>query len=185
MSVGSQERPGQGLGNPASVWALGGVIATLAFPIYRLTPRVQEAFESDLSAIHWVFAVFWLFFMFYTEAYRGFYLKFSPCTVARAWHLSVERSPLQVALAPLFAMGFFHGSLRRLLKSWILTIAILSFVLILRYVPQPWRGLVDLGVVLGLAAGTGTVLLEIGRAIKSGPSADPELPLARQSQTVT
>ena len=162
---------------PVVVWGLAGIVAILFSAVSRLYPKVEAAMNWDLTPMHWGFAVWWTVFMLYSEVYRGFYLRFSPCAVARAWHLGRHPRALHVVLAPLFCMGFFHGSRRRLVKSWVLSCLIVCFVLIAHSIPQPWRGLVDLGVVLGLIGGAGTVLWEAVRALRLGPQGDPELPV--------
>jgi len=157
-------------------WALGGVTAILAFAIFRLSSKVAGAFAQDLSAGHWVFAVLFTLFMLYSEAWRGFHKKFSPRTVARAVHVSGSGSPLHQLLAPLFCMGYFHATKRRMIATWILTATIIGLVMTVRLLDQPWRGLVDLGVVVGLGAGILTLYVEAWRIDRGGDLVDPELP---------
>jgi uncharacterized membrane protein HdeD (DUF308 family) len=80
-----------------------------------------------------------------------------------------------VALAPLFCMGFFHGSRARLARSWLLTLGIVALVLGIRAMPQPWRGLIDAGVVVGLSWGSVSILVHAVRASR-GQLVDPQLP---------
>jgi hypothetical protein len=148
----------------------------LAFAILRLSPRVAEAFALELSTSHYVFAVGFTLFMLYSEAWRGFHKKFSPRAISRALHVSRQGRPLHRLLAPIFAMGYFHATKRRLIATWILTSVIVGFVLGLRLVEQPWRGLVDLGVVVGLGAGILTLYVEAWRIARGGEPVDPELP---------
>ena len=130
----------------------------------------------ELSSVHWGFAVVWCVFMLYTEAWRGFYKQFTPRMMSRALWVSSEGTPLQKAMAPLLSMGYFHAQRRRLLVTWILTATIVGFVLLMHRLPQPWRGLVDLGVVLGLSAGILTMIHEAWRVSRGGTPVDPELP---------
>ena len=174
--MSSHDRPLGVIGSLIMTWALGGVTAILAFAILRLSPRVAEAFALDLERGHYVFAVVFTLFMLYTEAWRGFHKKFSPRVVARALHLAQEGGLLHRVLAPLFVMSYFHATKRRIIATWILTAVIVGFVLAMRLLEQPWRGLADLGVVVGLGAGTLTIYVHAWRVARGGSPVDPELP---------
>lgn len=164
------------LGSVIMTWALGGVTAILAFAILRLSPRVAEAFALDLGRGHYVFAVVFTLFMLYSEAWRGFHKKFSPRVLSRALHLAHNGSTPHRVLAPLFVMSYFHSTKRRVIATWTLSAMIVGFVLLMRLLEQPWRGLADLGVVIGLGAGTLTLYTEAWRVARGGSQVDPELP---------
>ena len=155
---------------------ISGVIAVLGHAIIKLYPRMLEALSMELSPAHWTFAIAWTLFMAYSEGYRGFQLRFAPRVVARAWHLRSHPRVLHVLLAPAFCMGYFHASRKRLILSWSITAMIVCIVVCVRLVPQPWRGLVDLGVVVGLSWGCIALLAETIRAVRSGTEVDPQLP---------
>ena len=174
--MSSDRRPSLWAANIVLFWAVGGVVAVLSFPVARLSQKVVIALDMDLGTAHWVFAVFWVIFMLYTEAWRGFHKQFTPRTMSRALWVSQHGTPLQKLLAPLLSMGYFHATRRRLLGTWILTVCIVGFVLVIHLLPQPWRGLVDLGVVLGLSAGVLTMLVEAARISRGGEPVDPEVP---------
>jgi hypothetical protein len=174
--MNSQARPLGVMGTLVLAWSLSGVTAILALAIIRLSPKVAGAFAQDLSPLHWVFAIGFTLFMLYTEAWRGFHKKFSPRTIARAVHVSRDGSLLQRLLAPLFSMGFFHATKRRVIATWILTITIVTAVVLMHQLAQPWRGLIDLGVVVGLGAGIATLFVEALRVARGGAPVDPELP---------
>jgi len=161
---------------PLFAWGLGGVLCILLFAVVRLARVAWEASLLPWEPVHWAFLLFWLPFMAYSEGYRGFQKRFSPVVVARAWHLASERQLAHVALGPLFCMGFFYGSRRRLLTSWILTTAIVCFVVGARQLAPLWRGLVDMGVVVGLCWGMATILHSARQATRGGGLADPQLP---------
>ena len=59
----------------------------------------------------------------------------------------------RVIFAPLFAAGYFGGSRRERLGVCLGTAAILGLVGLVHRLDQPWRGIVDAGVVAGLAWG--------------------------------
>ena len=160
----------------AYVWGVGGVGASLVLGLSRLSPRTMEAFSMDLEPLHWAFAIAWTVFMAYAEGYRGFQGRFSPTVVARAVHLTRDPRPHHVLLAPVFCMGFFHGTRKRMILSWSLTAAIVCLVLFVHSLPQPWRGLIDLGVLVGLTWGIATILLFAFRATQTGTTHAPQLP---------
>ena len=53
---------------------------------------------------------------------------------------------------------------------------IVTLVLLVRLAPQPWRGIIDAGVVLGLGIGSASILYFVVRALRDGPPAPPDLP---------
>jgi hypothetical protein len=50
-------------------------------------------------------------------------------------------------------MGYFHAPKRRRITSISVTAGIIVLIILVRLLPQPWRGIVDAGVVVGLAWG--------------------------------
>jgi hypothetical protein len=156
-------------------WSLLGVLAVLADAILRLSPIALQALGSGLAATEWIFLAGWTAGMAFFEGYQGFHRRFAPVVVARAWHLAEHPRGWHVALAPLFCMGFFHGSRARLARSWLLTLGIVALVLGIRAMPQPWRGLIDAGVVVGLSWGSVSILVHAVRASR-GQLVDPQLP---------
>ena len=159
------------------VWALGGLLLTLVDPIYRLSLIALEGLtHPEVGPVHLAFAVAWSVFMVWAEGVRGFQRSFAPRSVARAF--AFARSPRRwiVPLAPLVAAGLVDATPRRLAASWGVVAAVVVMVLGIRTFPQPFRGLVDLGVALALAYGTAWI---VGHAVASllgrPPEIDPEL----------
>lgn len=150
-----------GAGHPMRVlgtigigWGLGGFLALLGSAMVRLTPMAAEAIQQpSLHPIHWAALGVWTAFMLYTEAYRGFHLAFAPRFGARMRHLFEHPSWWHVLLAPAYGMCLIHATPHRKRVAWGLVAAILCLVAAVRHVAQPWRGIIDFGVVLGLAAG--------------------------------
>lgn len=141
------------LGLVGALWGIAGVVLLISSAIYRMTPVAAEAFTYPLQWYHWLVAVVFLAFMLYSEGYRGFQRGFSPRVVARAHYLRQHPRTLHVVLAPLFCMGFFYATRRRQMTSILVTSAIVIAILTVRLVVQPWRGIIDLGVVAGLVWG--------------------------------
>lgn len=167
----------------AYYWALLGVIGLLASAIWRLTPRVVELADVALGPLHWLALAVFTPYMAYAEGYKGFHLNFAPRVVARALYLRERQSRhtqagalpefLATLLAPAFCMGYFHATRRRMLVSWLVSSAIVMLVLAVSRTPQPWRGIVDAGVVTGLAMGIASVLWHWLRAAGGSKPAVP------------
>jgi hypothetical protein len=141
------------MGICGAVWGLTGVLLLLGSAVYRLTPLAVKAFSYDFSWYHWLSLVLILLFMAYAEGYRGFQRGFSPRVAARALYLRKNPRLLHALFAPFFCMGFFHASRRRKITSFSVTSAIIVLIVSVRFLAQPWRGIIDAGVVLGLAWG--------------------------------
>jgi hypothetical protein len=56
-------------------------------------------------------------------------------------------------LAPFFCIGYFGAPRARRVASFALSAGILVLVVLVRRLDQPWRGIIDAGVVVGLAWG--------------------------------
>jgi hypothetical protein len=92
-------------------------------------------------------------------------------------YLASHPRPLHVALAPFFCTGLFHATRRRMIASWLLYAGIIALILAVRALDQPWRGMVDAGVVVGLSWGAVSILIYYVRALAGHPPAvSPELP---------
>jgi len=137
----------------ATIWAIIGLLALLAFACWRLSAYTIESFSMPLTWLHWVVFVAWTLFMAHGEGYKGFQLKFSPRFAARCKYLLTNATWLQTITAPLFCMAYFHSSKKRMIATWALTAMIVCFIFAFRLIPQPWKGLLDFGVVFGLAWG--------------------------------
>lgn len=166
------------IGAAAAAWGLLGAGALLLNAVIRLAPVALDAFVAHrLNAWHWLLALGSVVFMAYFEGYRGFQRGFSPRVVVRALHLARNPRPLHVILAPLFCMGLLHAPRRRLVASWILLVSIVAIVLLVRGLPQPYRGIVDAGVVVGLAWGVVSLGAFAWAAVAGrAPRVSPELP---------
>ncbi|HEY5717632.1 MAG TPA: hypothetical protein VIS52_04000 [Motiliproteus sp.] len=141
------------LGIVAASWGLGGTLAILGWAVYRLGLIGLETFSHTLSWYHWVVLVVWVLFMAHSEGYKGFQRGFSPRVAARIAYLKQHPTLLRTLLAPLFCMGFFGIQRRRQIVTFCLTLGIIGLVQLVSMLTQPWRGIVDIGVVVGLAWG--------------------------------
>ena len=134
-------------------WGIGGVLLLLMCAVMRLGPMALELTGMELQQIHWIALGISIVYMAYAEGYKGFHRAFAPRVVARASYLHAHPRPVHVMLAPVFCMGYIYATPRRKLLSFALTSMIIVLVLLVRLLPQPWRGIVDAGVVTGLVFG--------------------------------
>lgn len=148
----SETRPSVA-GLVGAVWGVAGFSLILLDAINRLARIAVSAFDAPLSIGHWLGLLVIVLVMAYTEGYRGFQKSFSPRTAARAFYLLRHPEPLAVIFAPLFCMGFFRATRKPLLFAWVGTTLIVMLIVALHATPQPWRGLIDVGVVVGLSWG--------------------------------
>ena len=139
-------------------WGIGGIVLLLTFAIYRLAPMALALEELPLSLVHWAALVCSILYMAYAEGYKGFHRGFAPRVVKRASYLREHPRLHHILLAPLFCMGYIHATKRRKFMSIGLSLMIVCFVLIARLLPQPWRGIVDAGVLTGLFMGIASIL---------------------------
>lgn len=155
----------------AYIWGVGGVLVLLGFAVYRLAPQAFSLLDIPLSLFHWAALIFSVVYMAYAEGYKGFHLAFAPRVVARAGYLYQNPRVDHILLAPLFCMGYIHATRKRQLVSIGLTLLIVGFVFVARQLPQPWRGILDAGVVVGLTLGMSSIVyFLINRHRKSAES---------------
>lgn len=157
-------------------WGVGGVLALLANAIVRLSPIAAEALTMELGALHWAVLAGWVAFMGYAEGWRGFHRRFSPRVVARAFHLGRRRRLGSALLAPAYCMSLFASTRRGTLVAWSLVVGISALVVLVRMTPQPWRGIVDAGVVIGLGVGSLSIGWHVLRSLRLGPQLPTDLP---------
>jgi len=167
-------------GQVGRAWGLLGVLVLLGQAIYRLGALALAALRSPLGPWQWAVLAAWTAAMVYGEGVRGFQRGFSPRVVARAWYLARHPHPVHVPLAPLYAMGLVHATRKRLVTSWALTTTMIGLVILMRFVSQPLRGIIDAGVVAGLIWGAVAILVFALRgALGRPPGVALDLPSAR------
>ncbi len=160
-----------------AVWGLSGVALLLGSAVYRLWPLAVEALTGPMLWYHWIVFILVLLFMAYAEGYRAFQLGFSPRVAARARYLRrLGRLP-DLIFAPLFCMAYFHAPKRRQTVSLSVTAGIIVLIILVRWLPQPWRGIIDGGVVVGLVWGLISLVIFGSQALTAGAFAySPEMP---------
>ena len=148
----------------ASLWGASGVAYILIKAIVRVLPIALEPFSKadgivPLTKFQLSSYILTCLFFAYAEGYKGFQLKFSPLVVARSFTIQPKSSPIHhLLLAPLYSMGLFHATKKRMIVSWCVTIGVATIVAAVKRMPYPWRNIVDAGVVVGLSWGTISIL---------------------------
>ena len=172
------------LGYFAVIWGLGGICLLIGSAIVRLGGIGLETFAYSLSPIQWVALFACVVFMGFAEGYRGFQQAWSPRVAARLLFLSNNVTPVRLLLAPLFCMGFFDIVKRRMIVTYSLTSGILVMVLLVHQLEQPWRGIVDLGVITGLIWGLASLFVFTYQAFFSSSfHYSPEMPTTEMPTT--
>ncbi len=166
------------LGVIAALWGFTGICLLFSSAIYRLSAMALEMPLDSFAWYHWLALVLCLLFMGFAEGYRGFQQNFSPRVAARIRYLKQHVTLPRALLAPVFCMGFFHAQRRRQIVTFCLTGGIIGLVLLVRLLEQPWRGIIDAGVVLGLTWGIVSLAVFTLRAFVSKDfNYSPETPV--------
>lgn len=168
-----------------ATWGVAWVSLLLGQAVWRLTPMAIEPWSEGMMSLgqQWIYAA-WLVANAYLEGYRGFQLRFSPRVVRRAAYLGKNPKPLWVILALPFCMSLFHANRRQLVVSWVFIGVLVLVVWWVRALPQPWRGIIDGGVVVGLVWGIGVIWWLFARYLTGQQVAPPEdLPLEKATQS--
>ncbi len=159
-------------------WGVVGVLALLGQAIFRLGERALQVSAHDLTTVQAAALAMWVSFSLYGEGYRAFQLRFSPRVVARALVAGRSANLLHALLAPAFCMSLFHATRRGLIVAWGTVVMVVCLVMIVSRLPQPWRGIIDAGVVLALLWGALAIVAFFIKALASGepPKVDTALP---------
>jgi hypothetical protein len=164
-----------------ALWGLGGLVYLLCHALNRLTPLALEPWQTgDLLWWQAVIYVAWVALNAWAEGYRGFQKHFSPRFVDRITQLTTDwqspsRSSVRNALlAPMYCMSLIDAPRRDLVRSWALVLGIITVVIAIRVLPQPWRGIIDGGVVVGLAWGLVATVIQFARIVPALVSSSTE-----------
>lgn len=153
----------------AATWGVVGVVLLLVRGISRLVPHALELRHIELSLVSGAALAAWTFFMAYAEGYRGFQRGFSPRVVARASELARHPTWVRGVLAPLYCMSLFAAERRRMIVSWSLLVMIIGLIVGVSRLAQPWRGIIDAGVVVGLTWGLVALVVFAVRRLGARP----------------
>lgn len=166
------------IGSLGSFWGVAGVSLLLSFAVYRLTVVAIDAFAFPFQWYHWLVLFGNIAFMAHSEGYKGFQKGFSPRVAARARYLKYNPRLSHVLVAPLFCMSYFFATRKRLVITYTLTLGIVLLVIIFHQISQPWRGILDAGVVVGLSWGIASLIWFAFAALGTGEyEASAEVPV--------
>mmetsp|Transcript_67068 Transcript_67068/g.169323 ORF Transcript_67068/g.169323 Transcript_67068/m.169323 type:complete len:260 (+) Transcript_67068:54-833(+) len=162
-------------------WGVFGVCGYLSYGIAKVVPIVLDGLGAIDAWWQWGLLAATLLFFAYVEGYKGFQLGFSPRVVSRAWVVSEEVDDAPVwhkALAPAFCIGYFHGTTKRVITSWAVTTVIFAVVIGVKQLPNPYRAIIDAGVIVGLLWGVISILVLYFQSQQKStpPDFDPALP---------
>ncbi|MDH5354861.1 MAG: hypothetical protein OEY09_10500 [Gammaproteobacteria bacterium] len=156
------------VGRLGALWGVAGVSLLLSFAVYRLTVITIDAFASPFQWYHWLVFFGNMLFMAHSEGYKGFQKGFAPRVAARARYLQYHPRLSLILVAPLFCMGYFFATRERLVTTYALTVGIVLLVIIFHQISQPWRGILDAGVVVGLSWGIASLIWFAFEALGTG-----------------
>jgi hypothetical protein len=141
------------MGMAGALWGIAGFLLLLGVAAARLSIPARAAFAYPFHWYHWLFLALVLVFFAYVKGHRAFQKGLSGMVVQRALALRRNPSVIRVTLAPLLCMGFFGAGFRIQTQMIALTAGMIAFVFLIRLIPQPWRGILDLGLVIAFGWG--------------------------------
>jgi hypothetical protein len=147
------------MGIVGATWGIAGFLMVLAYAIIQLATPAAEAFSHPLRWYHWAALAASLCFFLYVKGFRAFQRGLSRRVVTRAFSLRAEPDVLRVVLAPFYCMGFFGAGARRRVIMITLTLVMVGFILFFSRINQPWRGIIDFGLVASFAWGFAATVL--------------------------
>ena len=140
------------------IWAIVVVLGVLLFAVFRLAQHSWVALQMPLGWLEYSVLLINTLFMAYSEGYKGFHLSFAPRFAARVKYVYQQGQGVQLWLSPLFCFGYFGTTKAKQVVAFALTILLICVIVLMGYMPQPWRGVVDAGVVVGLSIGVLSML---------------------------
>jgi hypothetical protein len=153
----------------APAWAVLGVSSLFAFAAYRLADRGIAVIRDGLDGGEWIALVGLTVVFVYGEGFLALDRKWVPGLMRRARALGDQPSPLLRLLAPLYGLRLIGARPAVLLPSWLGTAAIVGAVLVVRALPDPWRGIIDFAVAAALAWGLVAILRRLPSIRVRGP----------------
>lgn len=131
-------------------WAVAGVGALFIEAIVQLGRRGIATARAGLQPEEWLVLVLLSAAFLYGEGVRALERRWVPGVVQRARELG-PASPLRHrVLAPLYAMALVGSERRACARAWLGIGLVIGAVLMVRALPEPWRGMIDLAVALAL-----------------------------------
>jgi hypothetical protein len=148
----------------AGWWGAIGVGLTFVDAVLRLGWHAVRTLRAGLDAMQWCAFVFLAAAFVYGEGHRALQRRFVPAVMARALELSRARSRIHRWLAPFYVAGLVGAPGSVLVRAWASVFLIVLAVLIVRALPEPWRGMTDGAVALALAWGLAALVARLREA---------------------
>ena len=112
-----------------AIWGLFGIVLLVGRALWRLTPIALEPIEAGMMGTwHWIGMVVWVLINAYAEGYRGFHKRYSPRTVARAFYLVENPTPIR-SLCPDLLCGPVGATQKVLITSWVILLMVIALTL--------------------------------------------------------
>ncbi|HUF13925.1 MAG TPA: hypothetical protein VMN78_12545 [Longimicrobiales bacterium] len=119
----------------------------------QLGRRALATLGGGLEPLEWLALALVSIGFLYGEGVRALQGSWVPRMVARAGELRSDSPRLHRVLAPLYAMSLIGAERRRVVRAWLGLALIVAAVLVVRGLPEPWRGIIDAGVCVALLWG--------------------------------
>ncbi|HET8938379.1 MAG TPA: hypothetical protein VFN67_33275 [Polyangiales bacterium] len=152
-----------------STFGLAVVAITLGEACMRLGARALVTLHSGLSLYESVLFFSSIAAFGYGEGYRALHQRFVPHVIERA--ILLARSDIRgfrgFSLAALYVLCLVHAERRERVKAWISVALIVCAVVIVKALPEPYRGIIDAGVAVALAIGLGSLISGFVAAVRS------------------
>jgi hypothetical protein len=138
-----------------SSFGLGVLALTLAEATIRLGVRALLTVHEGLSTAQYVLLALSVSAFGYGEGYRALHRSFAPRVIERAKALarSEPRGLRGVLSSPLYMLCLVQAEPRLLRRGWLSVFLIVCAVMVVREVPEPYRGIIDAGVAVALGMG--------------------------------
>jgi hypothetical protein len=153
----------------ASIWGVSIVALTFVEAIYRLGVRAHTTLQTELDARDSFLLALSVALFAYAEGYRALHRRFVPHVIARAAELSASRpqSLRGWLVAPLYVLCLVQAGRRSQLRAWTSVVLIVLAVLLVRALPEPWRGIIDAGVAAALSFGLASLVFATAAWLRS------------------
>lgn len=137
--------------------------------VYRLGVRALLTVREGLTLAQWCVLFLSILGFAYGEGYRALHRRFAPHVIARAVELAnTENAGLRSWLSsPLYVLCLVRAEPAELRRAWVSVALIASAVLIVRRLPEPYRGMIDAGVAVALCIGLGSLLIRFASVVRN------------------
>lgn len=146
---------------------MAGIVVLFIEAAWRLAVRGVITIRAGLEPFEWLILIVLTIAFIHGEGVRALQRRWIPGVYRRIAALRDEKSVLYRLLAPLYAMSLIGATRSTLVRAWRGVVLIVAAVFIVRALPEPWRGIIDLGVASALAWGTVVLLYHAGSLFRS------------------